>query len=118
MCVPGNRLYDISHAVQTLAESKGSAWSGGSSGTGSARACTRTRRCLTTAAGKGPTLKPGMVLAIEPMVNMGGREWSLADCWQVYTKDGSASAHFEHTVAVTEDGPDVLTARAEIAWTV
>jgi methionyl aminopeptidase len=61
--------------------------------------------------GRGPSLRPGMVLAIEPMVNLGGWETRvLGDQWTVVTADGGLSAHFEHTVALTEDGPEVLTA--------
>ena len=60
--------------------------------------------------GKGPELEPGMVLAIEPMVNAGGPEIRVGDDnWAVYSADGSLAAHFEFTVAVTEDGPRVLT---------
>jgi methionyl aminopeptidase len=60
--------------------------------------------------GKGPRLKPGMVLAIEPMINAGGPEVKvLKDGWTAVTLDGSYSAHFEHTVAITKDGPLVLT---------
>ena len=63
--------------------------------------------------GRGPVLKPGLVLAVEPMVNAGGWETTvLPDAWTVVTEDGSLSAHFEHTIAVTEDGHEVLTARA------
>jgi len=63
-------------------------------------------------AGRGPELKPGLVLAVEPMVNVGGWETRLlADGWTVVTEDGSLSAHFEHTIAVTEDGHEILTAR-------
>ena len=61
-------------------------------------------------AGRGPVLKSGMVLAIEPMVTMGG--WGvriLPDRWTAVTEDGSLAAHFEHTVAITENGPDILT---------
>jgi methionyl aminopeptidase len=59
---------------------------------------------------RGPRLKVGMVLAIEPMVNIGGADVHiLADGWTVVTDDGSLSAHFEHTVAMTDDGPCVLT---------
>ena len=81
------------------------------SATGSAATCTRTRRSPTTASpGKGPELEPGMVLAIEPMVNAGGPEVRVGDDnWAVYSADGSLAAHFEFTVAVTEDGPRVLT---------
>ena len=59
----------------------------------------------------GPTLKTGMVFAIEPMVNVGAYDtYVLDDGWGVMTADGSLSAHFEHTIAVTEDGPEVFTA--------
>jgi len=62
--------------------------------------------------GRGPVLKPGLVLAVEPMVNMGGWETRvLPDGWTVVTEDGSLSAHFEHTIAVTEDGHEILTIR-------
>jgi len=61
-------------------------------------------------AGKGPTLVAGMVIAIEPMINAGGQSVvQLDDGWTVVTADGSLSAHFEHTVAVTENGPMILT---------
>jgi len=60
--------------------------------------------------GRGPVLKQGMVLAIEPMVNEGGPEVRvLDDNWTAVTEDGTLSAHFEHMVAVTRNGPDVLT---------
>src|SRR5262249_29687792 len=60
--------------------------------------------------GRGPQLRPGMVLAIEPMVTMGSFEVRiLEDGWTAVTQDGSLAAHFEHTIAVTEHGPDVLT---------
>jgi methionyl aminopeptidase len=63
--------------------------------------------------GRGLELRPGLVVAVEPMVNIGGWETRLlADEWTVVTADGSLSAHFEHTIAVTDDGPEVLTARA------
>jgi len=62
------------------------------------------------APGRGERLKPGMVLALEPMVNMGGPEVEvLDDQWTAVTQDGSLSAHFEHTVAITENGPEILT---------
>ncbi|MGH2556423.1 MAG: M24 family metallopeptidase, partial [Actinomycetota bacterium] len=62
--------------------------------------------------GRGPLIRPGLVVAIEPMVNLGTwRTKVLADRWTVVTADGKLSAHFEHTIAVTEDGPEVLTAR-------
>jgi len=60
--------------------------------------------------GKGPRLKAGMVLAIEPMINVGSAEVKvLEDGWTAITVDGSISAHFEHTVAITKDGPFILT---------
>jgi methionyl aminopeptidase len=61
-------------------------------------------------AGRGPKLKPGMVFAVEPMVNAGGAGTHvLDDGWSVVTRDGSLSAHFEHSIAITDDGPEVLT---------
>jgi methionyl aminopeptidase len=58
----------------------------------------------------GPTLKEGMVFAIEPMVNVGAPEtYMLDDGWSVMTEDGKLSAHFEHTIAVTDNGPEVFT---------
>jgi len=61
-------------------------------------------------AGKGPTLQPGMVLAIEPMINEGAAAVrQLDDGWTVVTADGKPSAHFEHTVAITPEGPAILT---------
>ena len=61
--------------------------------------------------GTGPVIKPGMTLAIEPMVNLGGhRTKTLSDGWTVITADRSPSAHFEHTVLTTEQGPEILTA--------
>ena len=78
-----------------------------SSATASAARCTRTRRSRTTAArATGIRLKPGLVLAIEPMVNAGAPEVEvLDDEWTAVTKDRSLSAHFEHTIAITEEGP-------------
>ena len=88
-----------------------SAWSGPSWGTGSAGRCTRRPRFRTSVApGQGLRLRPGLVLAIEPMVTMGSPEVEvLDDGWTAVTTDGSLSAHFEHTVAITEQGPIVLT---------
>ena len=81
-------------------------WCASSSATASAPRCTRSRRFRTTARpGRGPRLAEGMVLAIEPMVNAGKPAVKvLGDGWTAVTKDGSLSAHFEHTVVVTEDG--------------
>jgi methionyl aminopeptidase len=65
-------------------------------------------------AGTGPVLREGLVIAIEPMINLGRHEVKqLPDGWTVITMDGRPSAHFEHTVAITEQGPQVLTRRAD-----
>ena len=80
------------------------------SATASAARCTRSRRCRTTARDRGPVLKKGMVLALEPMVTMGDwRTKQMDDNWTVKTIDGSLAAHFEHTIAITDGraaGPD------------
>lgn len=110
-CVPGMRLYDISNAVQHVAEGAGFSIVREYVGHGIGRAMHEEPQIPNFGpAGKGPTLKPGMVLAIEPMVNAGGAAVrSLDDGWTVVTQDMRPSAHFEHTVAVIDDGPYVLT---------
>lgn len=110
-CVPGMKLYDISHAVQCVAEGAGFSVVREYVGHGIGRAMHEDPQIPNFGpAGKGPTLKPGMVLAIEPMVNAGhAAVRSMPDGWTVVTADGYQSAHFEHTVAVTDNGPDVLT---------
>ncbi|MDY0088517.1 MAG: type I methionyl aminopeptidase [Coriobacteriia bacterium] len=110
-CVPGKRLLDISHAVQTVAEGAGFSVVREYVGHGIGRAMHEDPQLPNFGpAGQGPILAEGMVFAIEPMVNAGGAEvCGLDDGWTVVTKDGSLSAHFEHTVAVTEAGPLVLT---------
>ena len=110
-CVPGHRLYDISHAVQTVAEAAGFSVVREYVGHGIGRAMHEEPQIPNYGpAGKGPELKEGMVFAIEPMINAGGATvQSLPDGWTVVTADGSLSAHFEHTVAVTASGPLVLT---------
>lgn len=109
--VVGNRVSDISHAIQRHVEKNG---------------LSIVRAFVGHAIGRnmheapqvphfgpphqGPLLRPGMVLAIEPQVNMGSPEITvLDDHWTAITKDGKWSAHFEHTVAITNNGPDVLT---------
>ncbi len=111
-CVPGNRLSDVSHAIQSFVESRGFQVVRRFVGHGIGRSMHEDPPVLNFGEpGKGPVLKPGMVIAIEPMVNAGTYEVDASpDYWPVYTRDGKLSAHFEHTVAVTEDGPDVLTA--------
>lgn len=111
-CVVGNRLFDIGHAVQTVAEGAGFSVVREYVGHGIGRAMHEDPNVPNYGtASKGPRLEAGMVFAIEPMVNAGGHQVeSLSDGWTVVTRDGSLSAHFEHTVAITEHGPLVLTA--------
>ncbi len=109
--VPGQRLYDISHAVQTVAEAGGFAVVKEYVGHGIGRSMHEEPQIPNYGpAGKGPLLKQGMVLAIEPMINAGAAAVrSLDDGWTVETVDGSLSAHFEHTIAIGADGPLILT---------
>lgn len=110
-CRPGARLGDVSSAIQTYVER---------------HRFSVVRRYVGHGIGRrmhedppipnfgdpdtGPAIKPGMVFAVEPMVNMGGYDVrTLEDGWTVITTDGSLSAHYEHTVAVTKDGPVILT---------
>ena len=110
-CVPGMRLYDISAAIQRIAEEPGYGIVREYVGHGIGRAMHEEPQVPNFGpAGRGPTLAAGMVFAIEPMINAGGAPVrSLDDGWTVVTEDGSLSAHFEHTVAVTDQGPLVLT---------
>ena len=110
-CVPGMRLYDVSAAVQRVAEGGGFSVVREYVGHGIGRAMHEEPQVPNYGtAGRGPTLQAGMVLAIEPMVNLGGPGVVQGDDgWTVSTSDGSPSAHFEHTVAITEGGPVVLT---------
>jgi methionyl aminopeptidase len=110
---PGGRLSDISHAVQQVAEGAGFSVVREYVGHGIGRAMHEDPQIPNYGPpGRGPELRPGLVLAVEPMVNLGGWETiALDDGWTVVTADGSLSAHFEHTVAVTEDGHEVLTTR-------
>ncbi len=110
---PGRRLSDISHAVQRAAEARGYSVVREFVGHGIGTQLHEPPQVPNYgAAGFGPPLKVGMVLAIEPMVNEGKAAVKvLADGWTAVTADGSLSAHFEHTVAVTEQGPEVLTKR-------
>jgi len=110
-CVPGNRLGDVSSAIQTVAEAGGFSVVRRFVGHGIGRQMHEDPPVPNYGSpGTGPVLKPGMVLALEPMVNMGTSDVEAsADCWPVATRDGKLSAHFEHTVAVTESGAEVLT---------
>jgi methionyl aminopeptidase len=111
-CHPGNRLGDVSHAIQEVIEESGFSVVREFVGHGIGRSLHEDPQVPNFGpAGRGPVLEEGWVLAIEPMVNMGGwRTRLLDDDWTVVTADNSLSAHFEHTVAVTADGPKVLTA--------
>lgn len=110
----GNRLSDISHAVQTVAEDAGYSVVTDFVGHGIGRNLHEDPQVPNFGKpGEGPRLKEGLVLAIEPMVNIGGHEVEvLSDRWTVVTRDKSLSAHFEHTIAITPDGPKVLTRAA------
>jgi methionyl aminopeptidase len=110
-CLVGNHLSDISHAVQRLAEGAGFSVVREYVGHGIGREMHEEPQIPNYGPpGKGPVLKTGMVFAIEPMINAGGADVeSLSDGWTVVTCDGRPSAHFEHTVAVTDGGPLVLT---------
>lgn len=109
--IPGGRLFDISHAVQSMCEGEGLSVVREFVGHGVGRSMHEDPQLPNVgSAGKGPRLKPGMVLAIEPMINLGRPEVKvLEDGWTAVTVDGSYSAHFEHTVAITKDGPVILT---------
>jgi methionyl aminopeptidase len=112
-CRPGKRLYDISYAIQEVVEDAGFSIVREYAGHGIGREMHEGGVQVPNYGdpGHGPVLESGMVFAIEPMVNMGGwKTRALADGWTVVTHDGSLSAHFEHTVAVTPKGPHVLTA--------
>lgn len=107
----GGRLSDVSHAVQSFAEAAGFAVVRDFVGHGIGRAMHEPPQIPNYGPpGRGPRLKAGMTLAIEPMVNSGTHEVEiLEDRWTVVTKDAGLSAHFEHTVAITPDGPLILT---------
>jgi methionyl aminopeptidase len=108
---PGGRLGDISAAVQEMCEAEGFGVVREFVGHGIGRSMHEDPQVPNFGPrGKGPRLKAGMVLAIEPMINAGAPGVKvLADGWTTITLDGSVSAHFEHTVAITKDGPQVLT---------
>ncbi len=110
-CRVGNRIGDISSAVQSHCESHGFGVVRAFVGHGIGRALHEEPQVPNFGeAGRGQALKAGMVLAIEPMVTMGSWEVRvLEDRWTAVTTDGSLAAHFEDTIAITDDGPDVLT---------
>jgi methionyl aminopeptidase len=108
---PGKHLSDISHAIQQHAETRGYGVVRAFVGHGIGTALHEEPQVPNFGPpGRGPRLKVGMVLAIEPMVNIGHADVEiLDDGWTVVTADGQLSAHFEHTVAITDDGPQILT---------
>lgn len=107
---PGNRVGDISNAIQQYVESHGFSVVRALVGHGIGREMHEEPAVPNFGpAGRGPRLMAGLVLAIEPMVNVGGHEVVTgSDGWTVATKDGALSAHFEHTVVVGTDGPEIL----------
>ena len=109
-CVPGNRIQDIGWAVEEYVTKRGYSVVTAFVGHGIGRAMHEDPAVPNYGRpGMGPRLKPGLVLAIEPMINLGGSEVkTLADQWTAVTVDHSLSAHFEHSVAITENGPVVL----------
>jgi len=111
MACEGNKLSDISHAIQSYVESNGFSVVRKYVGHGVGSSMHEDPQIPNFGPpGRGPKLVKGMTLAIEPMVNAGGHDVKLqGDNWTVVTKDGSLSAHFEHSIAITEEGPLILT---------
>jgi methionyl aminopeptidase len=107
----GNHVQDISAAVQRTTESAGFSVVRSLVGHGIGRSMHEDPQVPNFGEpGHGPLLQPGMTLAIEPMINAGGPDvWMAEDRWSISTDDDSLSAHFEHTVAITDNGPLVLT---------
>jgi methionyl aminopeptidase len=111
-CRVGNRLSDISHAIQRVTEEHGFSVVRSLVGHGVGRSMHEEPQIPNFGEpGRGPLLSEGMTFAIEPMINAGGDEVVLHDDeWSISTADHSLSAHFEHTVAITGEGPKILTA--------
>ncbi|MDP1808130.1 MAG: type I methionyl aminopeptidase [Actinomycetota bacterium] len=111
MAVGGNHLYDISAEVQRVAEGAGYSVVRDFVGHGIGRDLHEEPQIPNYAqTGRGPKLNPGMVLALEPMVNMGGYEVEvMKDQWTVVTLDRRESVHYEHTIVITEGEPEILT---------
>lgn len=110
----GNRLFDVSCAIQAHAESAGFSVVRVYVGHGIGTSLHEEPQVPNFGeAGTGPELKPGMVMAIEPMLNLGGADVKvLGDSWTVVTADGKLSAHFEHSLAISENGPEILSVAA------
>ena len=111
-CQIGNRLGDVCYAVQSYVEPLGYSVVKNYCGHGVGRAMHEEPQVPNYGKpGTGPVLREGLVIAIEPMINLGHEDVKvLSDGWTVITMDGQPSAHFEHTIAVTQDGPQILTA--------
>jgi methionyl aminopeptidase len=109
--IPGNYISDVSAAVQNTADAHHFGIVREFCGHGIGRALHEDPPVLNyVQSGKGPKVKPGLVIAIEPMINLGTEKVKvLEDGWTVVTLDGRPSAHFEHTIAITPDGPEILT---------
>jgi methionyl aminopeptidase len=109
--VPGNYISDVSAAVQRVADEHHFGIVREFCGHGIGRSLHEDPPVLNyVQSGKGPKVKPGLVIAIEPMINLGTEKVKvLEDGWTVVTLDGRPSAHFEHTIAITPDGPEILT---------
>ena len=114
--VVGNRVGDISHAVQTVVEAAGFSVIRSLVGHGVGRYYHEDPHIPNFGEpGRGPRLSEGMTIAIEPMITLGDPEVvQMDDGWTIRTADGSMSAHFEHTVAITADGPRILTPRVGV----
>lgn len=112
-CRPGNRLGDVGHAVEITAEASGFSVVREYAGHGIGRSLHEDLWVPNYGPpGRRELLRPGMTMAVEPMVNLGGPQTRmLDDGWTVVTADGSPSAHFEHTVAITPEGCELLTSR-------
>lgn len=110
-CEVGNRLGDVCHAVQSYVEPLGYSVVRNYCGHGVGRAMHEEPQVPNYGKpGTGPVLREGWVIAIEPMINLGHQDVKvLSDGWTVITMDGRPSAHFEHTVAITSEGPQILT---------
>jgi methionyl aminopeptidase len=114
---PGNRIGDISHAVQRVVEGQGFSVIRSLVGHGVGRHYHEDPHVPNFGQpGRGPKLSEGMTIAIEPMITAGGPDVYLHDDhWSISTEDGSLAAHFEHTVAITGEGPRILTPRVGCA---
>jgi len=111
-CLAGNRLSDVSHAIQVATEEQGFSVVRSLVGHGVGRSMHEEPQIPNFGEpGRGPQLAEGMTFAIEPMITAGGADVVLHDDeWSISSADGSLAAHFEHTVAITADGPRILTA--------